>query len=64
MKELHNGFLCLADYCDKELVEGQPPCCECQHIISFEEYAAIQEMIKDNFNKKQHCLDIGTVNIL
>ena len=52
MKEIFDGYFCMADYCDKEMVDGQPPCSDCQHIMSFEEYAAIQEMIKDNFNKK------------
>lgn len=48
MKEIFDGYFCMADYCDKEMIDGQPPCSDCQHIMSFEEYAAIQEMIKEN----------------
>lgn len=52
MKEIFDGYYCLADYCDKELIDGIPPCCDCENIISFEEFAEMQQDIKERFFKK------------
>lgn len=43
MIEPIDGYLCMAEYCDKELIDGQPPCCECGNLISLAEYATMQE---------------------
>ena len=42
MREIFDGYYCMADYCNKELVDGIPPCNDCENIISFEDFAEIQ----------------------
>lgn len=42
MREIFEGYYCLLDYCDKDLIEEQPPCSDCENIISFEDFAEKQ----------------------
>ena len=37
MKEIFDEYVCIADYCDKELKDGQPPCSECEYLMSVED---------------------------
>lgn len=52
MKETIDGCYCLLDYCDKEMIDNQPPCCDCENCISFEEFAEIQKDIQEKILKK------------
>ena len=48
MKEMFDGYICLADYCDKELQDGQPPCSDCGNLIFIEQLVEMQENLKNN----------------
>ena len=48
MKEIIDGYYCIADYCDKELVDGIPPCCECDSCISYDDFCEIQTRFLNN----------------
>lgn len=43
MKEIFDCYFCMADCCDKELQDGQPPCSDCGNLIYIEDLMQLQE---------------------
>lgn len=43
MRETIEGCCCLLDYCNKELIDNQPPCCDCENCISIEDLEEMQK---------------------
>ena len=64
MREIFEGYYCLLDNCNKDLIDNQPPCCECENIISFEEFAEMQQDIQDRFLKNKKSPFNRTMNVL
>lgn len=52
MRETIEGCYCILDYCNKDLIDNQPPCCDCENCFSFEEFAEMQQDLKERFLKK------------
>lgn len=35
--DIFDEYYCFSDYCVKEPIDGQPPCCTCENCISHED---------------------------
>ena len=34
MREVFDGYLCEKEYCEKELIDNDTPCCDCEYCVN------------------------------